>query len=210
MRLDLHLAEEARRSGQPEEATRLLRSVLALDEPYPVLDEAPSLSELFDLGRAAGLDLPVYSPGHVQRQVEIRALGVPELRVNGLPVPVTAPGAFALLTFIGMYGQSTLNVLGAEVFPDASAPQVRARIRSALPILSRWLGTSEALRLQGNLLTLSAEWAVTVDASEVLAGKGRARGAFLPGLYNEWTGRVQDLLDAQARSQRNEDRASGT
>ncbi|GHG36776.1 hypothetical protein GCM10017784_33820 [Deinococcus indicus] len=199
VRLDLHLADEARRDGRPDEALTRLNTVIGLDEPYPLRDEAPSLPHLFTLGRQAGLVLPETVPDRTARRADLRALGVPELKVNGQPVPVTSARAFAVLTYLAMYGQTGLSVLGSDVLPGVPEPQVRARVRAAVGVLARWLGDPEAVTLQGNLLVLSPEWELSVDASDVLAGHGRAHGAFLPGLYTDWTGQVQDLLDQQAR-----------
>lgn len=201
LRLELHLADEARLAGREHEALARLRAVVALDEPYPLRDEAPALTDLYTLGRAAGLALPVWRPEQVDRQVVLRALGTPSLRVGGGEVPVTSSRTFALLVYLAMYGQTTLDVLGHEVFPGMAARQVRARVRASLGVVGRWLGDPGAVTLHGQLVVPSGRWAWRVDVTEVLAGHAPLRGAFLPGLYSDWTGRLQALLDAQARDE---------
>lgn len=197
IRLDLHLADEARRTGREPEALDRLKIILSLDEPYPVHDEAPALRELYAWGRAAGLPLPEDRQGQAGWTAQIQALGVPGLRVGGVSVPVRAGRAFALLVYVAMYGQSALRTLQDDVFPGVDAGQVRARVRSAVAQVNRWLGSPNALSLQGDLVIPDSGWVWQVDASDALAGRELVRGAFLPGFYSGWSGRVQDLLDGQ-------------
>jgi tetratricopeptide (TPR) repeat protein len=197
VRADLHLADDARRAGRSAEALTRLRAVLALDEPFVVRDEAPSLHQLYALGREAGLTLPSAEPLAQPRRAALRALGAPELLVDGAPVPVSGGRSFALLTYLALYGGAPMDTLAPDVLPGVPPGQWKARLRAAAAGITRWLGDPEAVTVQERQVQLSPRWQVTVDVAEVLAGHGQARGAFLPGLYSEWTGRVQDLLDRQ-------------
>lgn len=178
-RARLHLAQADLQAGQPDEALTILQAALAANEPYVLLDEAPALTDLYDLGRAAGLPLP--APAARQpAALHVTARGAPTALLCGRPLPGVRPLALAAVAYLHHEGPATLDTLaGALLDLPPGDPRGPNRIRAALNDLHDLIGTDTLTRTRRRGVTLDPDWVISTDLN-------------LPGpdpftdLYGEW------------------------
>lgn len=188
-RVLLHAAEAARIREDLVECRRLVEAALVLDEPYPVVDEAWVLPELFQLAREWHLSVPT-SPVLAGHALHLQVLDEPRLHVNGHP-PGLALGndSAAVLAFLIVYGSSSLTELAENATEDQRESTVRRAIRDL-----RWvLADAGVIVLRGGEVRLSTEWTWSCDLQSQLQLQ-RLDRPLLPGSYAPWIMELQEQL----------------
>ena len=100
--------------------------------------------------------------------LRIRALGTLEIAIDGLPVPPSAWGyakARELLVYLSFWPEGrTREQIGAALWPDASAAQVRNNFHVTLHHLRRALGHAEWVTFERSRYRLNIDGAIELDA----------------------------------------------
>lgn len=107
---------------------------------------------------------------HVSRGLRVRALGALEVSVDGALIPTKRWGyakARELLLFLLLHPEGrTREQVGAALWPDASATQVRNNFHVTLHHLRRALGRADWVRFEGERYRLAPpDGAIVFDAS---------------------------------------------
>lgn len=103
--------------------------------------------------------------------LRIRALGALEIAIDGVPVPPKAWGyakARELLVYLSFWPEGrTREQVGAALWPEASATQVRNSFHVALHHLRRALGHAEWVTFERGRYRLNVDGGIELDASVV-------------------------------------------
>jgi len=183
----LFQAELERRRHKEGQAFKALEQALSLSDPFSLLDEARGLSGLFAWGRARGLDLPTVTPTP-RPTVQLETLGRGGVRFTGRSLALSGTRrALPLLTYLTLEGASHWEqVADAILEPSNTVTQYRTLNRTVSHVRDL-LGSRDALKLEGGILTLSPQWYWECDA-----GSAAQRKNFLPGLHTEWAEGIRE------------------
>lgn len=183
-------AELRRRAGDANAAIRELDG-LNFDALW-TREERTCFPHLFALGAAMGLSevQPLLHPAGTS--IEVRAIGLLKVKVNGREVPLKPTGRAGevLVLLLEGDGQATVEGLLVRLYPRlTSDSQERRRKTQALSVFVRELreamGWSGSVRSLGGAYQLDpkANWAY--DVAHARSG-GQPVARFLEGVYQEW------------------------
>jgi tetratricopeptide (TPR) repeat protein len=189
-------AELARRERDANTALELLRDVR-----FGTLwarEESTCFAELFKLGDALGLGVPESLPRPNGLHVQVNALGVLRVRVNGRDVPIkpVSRAGELLVLLLERGGSDTVEHLLEALYPNVARFALRGK-KQALSGLVRdlraalgWEGSVQAL---GGAYRLDpdAHWDYDVREARV---RGEKPGGFLEGVYTDWARQTERAL----------------
>jgi tetratricopeptide (TPR) repeat protein len=187
-------AELCRQQGQPEEAVTLLEGL-----PLHTLharEEVPQWPGLFDLLRRAGKEVPLPLDYQEQLVVEVQALGVLQVRINGRSVYLASVSRTAeLLVLLLESGlQASSEQLVAALWPGQGLSEKRKALWQLAADLRGVLGWNDSVRLLDGAYALDPEARWVYDVDQARARK-RVRGAFFEGVYSNWALEVDRELE---------------
>lgn len=189
-------AELAFGRGDANEALRELRTVRL--ESLWAREERNGFEKLFQLATVMGLGEPRPLPRPPRTVVEVRALGVLSVRVNGRVVPLkpTSRAGEVLVLLLERGGEETTERLLDALYP-AMDTKGRTSKRQSLWVFVRQvrdaLGWGASVAALGGAYRLdpNAEW--RYDAGAARTGR-QAALRFLEGVYSAWVGEVAEEL----------------
>jgi tetratricopeptide (TPR) repeat protein len=188
-------AELCRQQGQAEEAVALLEGL-----PLHTLharEEVRQWPKLFELVQQAGRQIPLPLEYPSQTTVEVKALGLLEVFINGRPLalaPLNLTGE--LLVFLLEHGgQASSEQIVAALWPDCTAAEKRKTLNGLARDLRRVLGWPASLRALRGAFGLDPGTLWVYDVAQARAEK-RVHKTFLDGNYKEWALEVNEELEA--------------
>lgn len=161
-------------------------------------EERACFAELFKLGDALGLGLPETLPRPNGLRVQVNALGVLRVRVNGRDVPIKPVSRTGelLVLLLERGGSDTVEHLLDALYPNVDRSVQRLK-KQALSWLVRdlrdvlgWEGSVQAL---GGAYRLDPEAHWDYDAAQARSRGEKPRG-FLEGVYTDWARQTEREL----------------
>ncbi len=191
-------AELARRNRNADAAIDALRGV-RFDTLW-AREERACFPKVFALGELMGLGLPEPLPRLDGLRVEVNALGVLRVRVNGRDVPIRPISRVGevLVLLLERGRTETVERLLEALYPNLT-PSDRRTKAQALSALIREL--RDALGWERSVVALGGAYRLDPDASwEYDVDRARERGqkprGFLEGIYTDWVRQTErDLHD---------------
>jgi tetratricopeptide (TPR) repeat protein len=181
-------AELARRDGDANTAVTELKRV-RFDRLW-AREERGCFPELFDLAASMGLGMPEVLPYPSKTMVEVRALGILQVRVNGREVPIKPTGrpGELLVLLLERNGEETVERLLEALYPGLHPWQRRRKGQALWGVVRKLrfaLGWEGSVRALGGAYRLDeqVEWHYDVM---VARRQGVAARSFLEGIYSEW------------------------
>lgn len=189
-------AELARRRLDANAAIEALRGV-RFDKLW-AREERACFPAVFALGEAMGLGAPEPLSRPQGLRVEVNALGVLRVRVNGRDVPIrpiSRPGE-VLVLLLERGGTETVERLLEALYPNLTTARRRARAQ-ALSALVREL--RDALGWEGSVRSLGGAYRLDPDARweydvARVREQGQRASGFLEGVYTDWARQTEREL----------------
>jgi hypothetical protein len=189
-------AELARRKQDANAALEALRGVRF--GSLWAREERACFGELFKLGDALGLGVPESLPRPEGLRVQVNALGVLRVRVNGRDVPIkpVSRAGELLVLLLERGGSDTVEHLLEALYPSVARFALRGK-KQALSGLVRdlraalgWEGSVQAL---GGAYRLDPDVRWDYDVREARV-RGEKPGGFLEGVYTDWARQTERAL----------------
>jgi tetratricopeptide (TPR) repeat protein len=195
-------AELSRQNNRADAALEALRGV-RLDTLW-AREERACFPAVFALGEAMGLGTPEALPRPDGLRVEVNALGVLRVRVNGRDVPIRPVSRTGeLLVLLLERGRTeTVERLLLALFPDLTGSQRRPKSQALSGLVRELrdaLGWERSVVALGGAYRLDpdAQWFYDVDEARE---RGQKPHGFLEGVYTDWVRQTErDLRDPDWR-----------
>jgi Tfp pilus assembly protein PilF len=188
-------AELARLDGTEAEAVALLEGLPL--ESLHAREEVRQWPRLFELVAASGGGLPQPLEHSDHTTIEVQALGMARVWVNGREVPL-APlnrATELLVALLEKGGQATSHQLIEMLWPNTKVSEKRRHLSELIGNLREALGWPSSVRTVDRGYALADEALWLYDVQDARA-KGQAEGIFMDGLYSNWVQEVNEELNA--------------
>lgn len=190
-------AELARRKGQAQALDTLLKQI-GWSQPW-LLEEQTCLPALFAEARRRGY-LEASRPKNSNKalEVEVRAGGVLQVKVNGREIPLspTSRAGEVLVLLLEHGGEASLDQLMDQLYPEEiHRHKARRAIWPHLERLREALGWERSVEAKGGTYRLDprARWRYDMHDPRV-----RRKGKFLEGVFSNWVQQRREELMQEA------------
>ncbi|PTA68615.1 hypothetical protein C8263_06800 [Deinococcus arcticus] len=193
-RATLVRAEVLRRTGQPDAACALLRTLPR--EPLWMREEAHAFADLFALLPEAERPPPL--PRCAQLVVALRVMGVPDVRLGGRPLPLAPAPLVALCALVEAGGRLTTETLMDVLRPGGDSARTERqkgqRVSAVMRQLRSALGWEASVVSRGGAYHLDDTVRWTSDVLHALQ-RGERIEAYCTGIHLPWAAaREQQLI----------------
>jgi tetratricopeptide (TPR) repeat protein len=188
-------AELARLEGRPQEAVALLE-----DLPLHTLharEEVRQWPALFELVHGAGKEVPQPLEYPPQTVVQVQALGMLRVSVNGRPVPLAPLGRAAELFGMLLHQGERVPTekLVDMLWPGSTVATKRQALWQLVKEVRGALGWTDSVQSVRKGYELDSRVIWDYDVAQARAA-GKVKGVFLDGLYSDWVLGVNEELEA--------------
>lgn len=145
-----------------------LLGVMLYSSPTPQVKSLFDRASKFQTGKSAlEIDRPVEKTP--ETQIEVRAFGQGEIRVNGEPLPPSvwrSSRARGLFFYILDRGKARKEAIGLDFWPDFSAGKISSNFHATLWRVRQALGFKDAILFEGEQYSLNPSLQIWYDVGE--------------------------------------------